>query len=74
MACAGVNGRLSGWSLPWHSSRSRVPAQVAQAIAKEEAFKPAEKELAGVQKIAGCSLLNPISADAFTINDPPVML
>src|SRR5260370_894602 len=35
-----------------------LPAQVAQAIVKKEAFKRAEKELAGVQKIAGSSLFN----------------
>jgi predicted Rossmann fold nucleotide-binding protein DprA/Smf involved in DNA uptake len=35
-----------------------LPAQVAQAIVKKEAFKRAEKELAGIQKIAGCSLVN----------------
>src|SRR6266704_2036260 len=35
-----------------------LPAQVAQAIVKKEAFKRAEKELAGIQKIAGCILLN----------------
>ncbi len=32
-----------------------LPAPVAQAIVKKEAFKRAEKELAGIQKIAGCS-------------------
>src|SRR5207248_11718682 len=35
-----------------------LPAKVAQAIAKKESFKRAEKELAGIQKIAGCTLLN----------------
>src|SRR2546422_10757086 len=35
-----------------------LPAQVAQAIVEKESFKRAEKELAGIQKIAGCSLLN----------------
>ncbi len=35
-----------------------LPAQVAQAIVKKEAFQRAEKELAGIQKIAGCSLLS----------------
>jgi DNA processing protein len=35
-----------------------LPAPVVQAIVKKEAFKRAEKELAGVRKIAGCALLN----------------
>jgi DNA processing protein len=35
-----------------------LPAQVAKAIVKKESFKRAEKELPGVQKIAGCYLLN----------------
>src|SRR5260370_41136341 len=35
-----------------------LPAPVAQAILKKEAFKRAEKELAGIQKIPGCSLVN----------------
>jgi predicted Rossmann fold nucleotide-binding protein DprA/Smf involved in DNA uptake len=35
-----------------------LPAQVAQAIVKKQSFKRAEKELAGIQKIRGCTLLN----------------
>jgi predicted Rossmann fold nucleotide-binding protein DprA/Smf involved in DNA uptake len=35
-----------------------LPAKVAQAIVKKQSFKRAEKELAGVQKIPGCTLLN----------------
>jgi predicted Rossmann fold nucleotide-binding protein DprA/Smf involved in DNA uptake len=35
-----------------------LPAPVAQAIAKKESFKRAEKELDGIRKIASCSLLN----------------
>ena len=35
-----------------------LPAEAAQAILKKAAFPRAEKELAGVRKIAGCSLLN----------------
>ena len=55
-----------------------LPAPVAQAIVKKEAFKRAEKELAGVQKIAGCSLLNWTDPEypqtLLQIYDPPVML
>jgi DNA processing protein len=55
-----------------------LPAQVAQAIVKKEAFKRAEKELAGIQKIAGCSLLNWTEPEypqtLLQIYDPPVLL
>ena len=55
-----------------------LPAQVAQAIVKKEAFPRAEKELAGVRKIAGCCLLNWTDAEypqtLLQIYDPPVLL
>lgn len=55
-----------------------LPTQVAQAIAKKEAFKRAEKELAGVRKIAGCSLLNCTEPEypqtLLQIYDPPALL
>src|ERR1700674_3590690 len=55
-----------------------LPAAVAQAVFKKEAFKRAEKELAGIQKIAGCSLLNWTEPEypqtLLQIYDPPVML
>src|SRR5260370_28922745 len=55
-----------------------LPGQVAQAVVRKEAFKRAEKELAGVRKIAGCSLLNwtqPENPQALLqIYDPPVLL
>src|SRR5258708_26119143 len=55
-----------------------LPAKVAQAIVKKEAFKPAAKELAAVQKIAGCSLLNWTEPEypqtLLQIYDPPVLL
>jgi len=55
-----------------------LPAPVAQAIVKKEAIERAEKELSGVQKIAGCSLLNwtePEYPQTFLqIYDPPVLL
>ncbi len=56
----------------------RLPAQVAKALVQKEAFKRAEKELAGVQKIAGCSLLNWTEPEypqgLLQIYDPPVLL
>src|SRR5437016_2031165 len=55
-----------------------LPAKVAQAIAKKESFKRAEKELAGIQKIAGCTLLNWTDPEypqtLLQIYDPPVLL
>src|SRR5580704_3578016 len=55
-----------------------LPAPVAQAIVKKEAFKRAEKELAGVQKIAGCRLINWTEPEypqtLLQIYDPPVLL
>ncbi len=54
-----------------------LPAPAAQAIAKKEAFKRAEKELAAVQRI-GCRLLNWTEPEypqtLLQIYDPPVML
>jgi DNA processing protein len=55
-----------------------LPAQVAKAIVKKESFKRAEKELTGVQKIAGCYLLNWTEPEypqtLLQIYDPPVLL
>src|SRR6266403_2852969 len=55
-----------------------LPAPVAQAIVKKEAFKRAEKELAGIQKIAGCSLVNWTDPEypqtLLQIYDPPILL
>jgi DNA processing protein len=56
----------------------RLPAPVAQSIVKKEAFKRAEKELAGLRNISGCSLLNWSDPEypqtLLQIYDPPVML
>src|SRR5256884_5534787 len=55
-----------------------LPAKVAQAIAKKESFKRAEKELAGIRKIAGGTFLigrdpeSPLSL--LKICTPPVLL
>src|SRR5438477_12229803 len=55
-----------------------LPAKVAQAIVKKESFKRAEKELAGIQKIAGCTLVNWTEPEypqsLLQIYDPPVLL
>jgi DNA processing protein len=55
-----------------------LPEQVAQAIVRKESFQRAEKELAGVRKIAGCSLLNWTEPEypqtLLQIYDPPVLL
>jgi DNA processing protein len=56
----------------------KLPAEAAQAIAKKESFKRAEKELDGVRKIANCSLLNWTEPEypqaLLQIYDPPVLL
>jgi len=56
----------------------RLPAPVAQSIVKKEAFKRAEKELAGLRNISGCSLVNWSDPEypqtLLQIYDPPVML
>jgi DNA processing protein len=55
-----------------------LPGSVAQAVFKKEAFKRAEKELAAVRRIAGCTLLNWTEPEfpqtLLQIYDPPVML
>src|SRR5712692_442159 len=55
-----------------------LPAEAAQAILKKAAFPRAEKELAGVGKIAGCTLLNWTEPEypqtLLQIYDPPVLL
>src|SRR6202521_583190 len=55
-----------------------LPAAVAQAVFKKEAFKRAEKELVAVRRIAGCRLLNWTEPEypqsLLQIYDPPVML
>jgi len=59
-------------------SAQAFPGQVAQAIVRKESFKRAEKELAGIQKIAGCTLLNWTEPEypqsLLQIYDPPVLL
>ena len=55
-----------------------LPAPVVRSVAKKEAFKRAEKELAGIRRIAGCRLINWTEPEypqsLLQIYDPPVML
>ncbi len=55
-----------------------LPAPVAQAIFKKEAFPRAEKELAAVRRLAGCRLINWTEPEypqtLLQIYDPPVLL
>jgi DNA processing protein len=55
-----------------------LPASVAQAVFKKEAFNRAEKELAAIRRIVGCRLLNWTEPEypqtLLQIYDPPVML
>jgi DNA processing protein len=55
-----------------------LPAETTQAILKRKPFPRAEKELAGIRKIPGCSLLNWTEPEypqtLLQIYDPPVLL
>src|SRR5215470_5999075 len=55
-----------------------VPADTAQSVAKKEAFKRAEKDLAYLRKIEGCRLLHwtepEYPQNLLQIYDPPVLL
>jgi len=55
-----------------------IPAETVEATLKKKAFPRAEKELAGIRKIAGCSLLNWTEPEypqtLLQIYDPPVLL
>lgn len=55
-----------------------LPEETTKAILKKTAFGRAEKELAGVRKVAGCSLLNWTEPEypqtLLQIYDPPVLL
>src|ERR1700736_785170 len=54
-----------------------LPARVAQAIHNKDAFKRAEKELAGIRNIPGCRLINwtepEYPQNLLQIYDPPVL-
>ena len=55
-----------------------LPSETAEAVLRRKAFPRAEKELAAVQKIAGCLLLNWTEPEypqtLLQIYDPPVLL
>jgi DNA processing protein len=55
-----------------------LPAQVTQAIFQKQSFARAEKELAGIRRIANCRLLNWTEPEypqaLLQIYDPPVLL
>ena len=61
-----------------HLQRCNLPAAVAQAVHKKQAFKRAEKELASTQRIDRCRRLNWTEPDypqtLMQIYDPPVLL
>ena len=56
----------------------QLPSEPAQALVHKKAFPRAEKELAGIRKIPGCSLLNwtepEFPQNLLQIYDPPVLL
>ena len=56
----------------------QLPAETAKAVVQKKAFPRAEKELAAVRKIEGCSLLNWTDPEypqsLLQIYDPPVLL
>src|SRR5215467_13316962 len=55
-----------------------IPGETVEGILKKKAFPRAEKELAGIRKIAACSLLNWTEPEypqtLLQIYDPPVLL
>ena len=58
--------------------RCRLPAAVAQAVFKKQAFKRAEKELASIRGIENCRLVSRNDPEyprtLLQIYDPPVLL
>ena len=61
--CARLLKRFGSPEAVFRASRAdlescHLPDETAEAILKKKAFPRAEKELAGIRKIAGCSLLN----------------
>ena len=56
----------------------KLPGEPAKALVQKKAFPRAEKELAGIRKIPGCSLLNWTEPEfpqtLLQIYDPPVLL
>lgn len=61
--CARLLRKIGSPDRIFHASLTELescslPARVAQAIHNKDAFKRAEKELAGIRNIPGCRLLN----------------
>ena len=80
--CARLLRKIGSPERIFHASLTELescslPARVAQAIHSKEAFKRAEKELAGIRNIPGCRLLNwtepEYSQKLLQIYDPPVL-
>ena len=80
--CARLLRKIGSPDRIFHASLTELescslPACVAQAIHNKEAFKRAEKELAGIRNIPGCRLLNWTEPEypqtLLQIYDPPVL-
>src|SRR6202795_1909860 len=80
--CARLLRKIGSPERIFHASLTELescslPARVAQAIHSKEAFKRAEKELAGIRNIPGCRLLNWTEQEypqkLLQIYDPPVL-
>jgi predicted Rossmann fold nucleotide-binding protein DprA/Smf involved in DNA uptake len=74
----GVWGRRRRCFGPWpRLERCRLPAAVAQAVLKKQAFKRAEKELASIRGIENCRLVSRNDPEyprtLRQIYDPPVL-
>jgi DNA processing protein len=81
--CARVLQRFGSPEGVFRASRAdleacQLPTEAAQAVEQRKAFPRAEKELAAVRKIAGCTLLNWTEPEfpqtLLQIYDPPVLL
>src|ERR1700731_5186869 len=80
--CAGLLRKIGSPDRIFHASLTglegcSLPARVAQTIHNKEAFKRAEKELAGICNIPDCRLLNGTEPEypqtLLQIYDPPVL-
>jgi DNA processing protein len=80
--CARLLRKIGSPDRIFHASLTELegcslPARVAQAIHNKDAFKRAEKELAGIRNIPGCRLLNWTEPEypqkLLQIYDPPVL-
>jgi predicted Rossmann fold nucleotide-binding protein DprA/Smf involved in DNA uptake len=80
--CARLLRKIGSPDRIFHASLTELescslPARVAQASYNKDAFKRAEKELAGIRNIPGCGLLNWTEAEypqnLLQIYDPPIL-